>query len=117
MDEKKKKQPWGGAGPGRPKGCENKATKDFKQAVVNLLEHASPKIIRWLERVAEDDPKGALEIIGKLGEFAFPKLSRSEVKVDARHTHRSEPVSELDRLLEGVGTAGPAREDEKPLPH
>lgn len=114
---KKKGNPNLQAGPGRPKGCENKATRDFKQAVINLLEYASPEIIKWLKRVAKDDPKGALELIGKLGEFAFPKLSRSEVKVEASHTHRSEPVSELDSLYARIGPAGPSREDEKPLPN
>ncbi len=104
-------------GPGRPKGLQNKATVEFKEAINRLLDHAQPHIINWLKRVAKTDPARALDLIAKLAEYAHPKLSRSEVKVEARHTHRSEPVSELDSLLERAGAAGPAREDEKPLPH
>ncbi len=61
---------------GRPPGSQNVATKDFKQAVKNLLEENSANIQEWLARVAENNPARALECLGNLAEFAQPRLSR-----------------------------------------
>ena len=64
---------------GRKKGVETKATKEFKEAVNNLLTHAAPKMVEWLDRIAEADPYKAMSIVDKMAEFANPKLSRSEL--------------------------------------
>ncbi len=64
---------------GRRKGVQNKTTLEFKQAVTNLLEHATPNMIAWLERVAQEDPGKALTLCGNLAEYAFPKLARTEL--------------------------------------
>lgn len=72
---------------GRPKGVPNKATAKFKTAVALLLDNNGPKFHRWLNEVAEGnakkkikpDPKGALEIVYKLAEYAHPKQSRTEI--------------------------------------
>ena len=63
-------------GPGRPKGSENKATTQFKQALNNLLEYSAPKMIGWLERVAQDNPEKALDTVSKYIEYVYPKLAR-----------------------------------------
>ena len=34
----------------------------------------------WLMQVAADDPKAALDIMSKLGEYTTPKLARVETK-------------------------------------
>lgn len=87
------------AGPGRPKGLQNKATVEFKQTVTKLLEDNQGNIARWLKTVAEGnseavsagaaenknireiapDPAKALDLVGKLAEYAYPKLARTEV--------------------------------------
>ncbi len=64
--------------PGRPKGVLNKDTRDFKQAVSNLLEHAAPKMVEWLDQIAQDNPSKALDHIAGFAEYVFPKLSRAE---------------------------------------
>ncbi len=61
---------------GKPKGIQNKTTIEFKEAINKLLTHAAPSMVKWLDRIAEEDPYKALSIIDKLGEFAYPKLSR-----------------------------------------
>lgn len=65
-------------GPGRPKGIPNKATIEFKQAVTDLLTLAAPDFQEWLVRVAATDPGKALDLCGKLAEYAYPKLNRTE---------------------------------------
>ena len=58
--------------------------------VKNLLQDNSENVAIWLATVAEGDgdqvkpdPKGALDILTKLAEFATPKLARTEVTGDA----------------------------------
>lgn len=63
---------------GRKKGSLNKTTIEFKEAVINLMNHAAPQMVGWLEKVAQDNPKDALEMVNKLGEYGFGKISRIE---------------------------------------
>lgn len=72
-------------GRGRPPGSENKATRAFRETVNDLLERNSENVSKWLETVAygdgdqvKPDPKGALDLIAKLAEYAAPKLNRTE---------------------------------------
>lgn len=67
---------------GRPKGAQNKTTIEFKQAVNNLLNHAAPKMVAWLDKIATEDPGRALDLVGKIAEYAHPKLARSELAFD-----------------------------------
>jgi len=72
---------------GRPPGIANRATREFKDTVRKLLEDNAENVSRWLTIVAEGDgtengkaePAKALDLISKLAEYAFPKLSRAEV--------------------------------------
>lgn len=64
---------------GRKKGVQNKATLEFKEAVNSLLFIAAPNFAKWLNRVAEEDPGKALDICGRLAEYAYPKLGRTEL--------------------------------------
>ncbi|MFZ9264769.1 MAG: hypothetical protein ACO222_06365 [Polynucleobacter sp.] len=74
-------------GRGRPKGSLNKATKTFRDTVNTLLEDNSENVQKWLKEVADGDvtsdrkpdPKGALDLLAKLAEYAAPKLARTEI--------------------------------------
>jgi hypothetical protein len=70
---------------GRPPGSLNKATRQFRETVNMLLEENADNVSKWLEMVAygdgdqlKPDPKGALDIMSKLAEYATPKLARQE---------------------------------------
>jgi hypothetical protein len=71
---------------GRPKGSVNKATKAFRDTITALLEDNAENVGKWLQEVAEGnitrdvkpDPKGALDLMAKLAEYAAPKLARTE---------------------------------------
>ena len=73
---------------GRQAGTPNKVTKEFRETVKELLHVNAPNVGIWLTQVAsgtEDtkpDPKGALDMLAKLAEFAAPKLARTEVVGD-----------------------------------
>ena len=77
-------------GPGRPKGCQNKVTVEFKQTVQKLLDDNRENVARWLALVAEGDgtdsckpdPGRALDLMAKLAEYAAPKLARTVVAGD-----------------------------------
>lgn len=64
---------------GRKAGVPNKSTIEFKEALNNLLNFAAPKMVGWLERVAETEPQKALDMVSKLAEYVHPKLARSEM--------------------------------------
>lgn len=74
-------------GRGRPKGAINKATRHFRDTVNALLENNADNVEKWLQAVAEGDitrdvkpdPKGALDLMAKLAEYAAPKLARTEL--------------------------------------
>ena len=61
---------------GRKKGSQNKYTKQTKEAFGMLLQGNLDNLSRWLEQVAENDPKEALKIIMSLSERFVPKLSQ-----------------------------------------
>lgn len=73
---------------GRQPGTPNKITKEFRETVKNLLEDNADNVGIWLTQVAngtddtKPDPKGALDLLSKLAEFASPKLARTELTGD-----------------------------------
>ena len=75
------------AGKGRPKGVPNKISATFRDTVTKLLADNSANVGIWLERVSEDDPAKALDLLAKLAEYAAPKLSKVEQTVEATVTH------------------------------
>lgn len=87
MNKKRKpyaeKAPTRGAKPGerrggRAPGVPNKLTKEFRESVNDLLRKNADKFSLWLDRVAAEDPKGALQIVCSIAEYAAPKLARTE---------------------------------------
>lgn len=63
---------------GRVKGTPNKATLEFKEALNELLNHAAPNMVKWLDQIAQEDPAKALDTVHKYIEFVYPKLARQE---------------------------------------
>lgn len=64
---------------GRKAGVPNKATADARRAIADLLDMAAPKMVKWLDRVAETDPAKALDLVFKAAEYHIPKLARTEL--------------------------------------
>lgn len=68
-----------GTGAGRTKGTPNKSTAQAREAVALLVEGNLPKLQGWLDRIAADDPKAAMDTFVKLLEYHVPKLARTEL--------------------------------------
>lgn len=89
---KKKKRPGNRAnltqaGKGRPKGVPNKISTTFRETITRLLSDNSANVGVWLQRVSEDDPAKALDLLAKLAEYAAPKLSKVEQTAELTVTH------------------------------
>lgn len=81
--EKDSKGRFAAGNSGRPAGTPNKATNKIREAFQKLIEENLENMTIWLSDVAADDPKAALDIITKLGEYTTPKLARVENKLEA----------------------------------
>lgn len=82
MDEKKPKKFQGGAreGAGRPKGVPNKSTTNAREAIARFVDGNTSRLEGWLERIAEDDPKGAFICLMNVMEYHLPKIQRTEIQ-------------------------------------
>jgi len=57
----------------------NNSTKKMKEAFAMLVENNLDNLSGWLEQVATDDPKAALDLVIKLSERFVPALARTEL--------------------------------------
>lgn len=55
----------------------NKVTMEFKEAVNNLINFATPQMVDWLTLVAAEDPNKALDHVYKFAQFGYPLLQRT----------------------------------------
>lgn len=63
---------------GRQKGTPNKTTKEFRQAIADMMQFTGPKMAGWLDQVAATDPAKAFDLALKAAEYHIPKLARTE---------------------------------------
>lgn len=68
---------------GRPKGVPNASTESIKRYYMELLDGNLENIQDWLDRVAETDPKGALDFLIKLSPFVVPKKTETDLTVES----------------------------------
>ena len=68
---------------GRPKGAVNKTTGEIREAFSNLIKHNIPNFTKWLEEIAENNPKEALDLITKMAKYTTPKLARIEQELSS----------------------------------
>jgi hypothetical protein len=64
---------------GREKGTPNKGTAELREAYIELLQNNISRVQELFDKVAENNPQKALELLLKLSEFAIPKLRAIEV--------------------------------------
>ena len=64
---------------GRKKGSPNKATKQRRELISDLLDDEWPDVVDTLNRLKLKDPKSYLAFIKDIMEFDTAKLQRTEI--------------------------------------
>ena len=64
---------------GRTVGTKNNSTKMIKEAYAMLVENNLENMSGWLNEIAANDPKAAMELVIKLSERFVPALARTEL--------------------------------------
>ena len=84
----------------------NKSTKMMKEAFAMLVENNLQHMSDWLERIAQDDPAKAMDLVIKLSERFVPALARTELTAKDGDSLFKElkfgfgpPIDSPDRLL------------------
>lgn len=84
------------------KGVPNKNTSEIREAYQLLVDSKLPELSTWLDRVAEDHPEKALDLIIKISDFIIPKLQRTEIKgeLTLEQLLSLSPQERKERILE-----------------
>lgn len=69
---------------------------DIRETIRLALVKNLPNVSTWLEKVGDDDPKGALTMFRDFTEFVLPKLQRTDSKLDS-----SNPVQVIFESVAG----------------
>jgi molecular chaperone DnaK (HSP70) len=64
---------------GKKPGTQNEQTKRMKESFAFLIEGNLDRMTEWLDQIAEQDPKSAMDIIIRLSERFVPKLSQQQL--------------------------------------
>lgn len=65
---------------GKPAGIPNKSTTRAREAIAQFVNDNADRLVGWLDRIAEDNPKAAFEAYMSVVEYHIPKLARSEIE-------------------------------------
>lgn len=71
-------------GNGRPKGVENKLTKEARGLFIETLEGQVPNIEDAFAEVLKNNPAKYLELFAKYAQYFVPRKSENEVKGEVR---------------------------------
>jgi len=63
---------------GRKKGVPNKATVEAREAIAKFVDGNATRLQKWLDQIAEEDPKAAFDRFMSVVEYHIPKLARTE---------------------------------------
>lgn len=63
---------------GRPPGVPNKATGRAREVIADFVDDNAHRLVEWLDRIAEENPKAAFDSFMSVVEYHIPKLSRAE---------------------------------------
>lgn len=69
-------------GKGRPKGSENKLTKEARTIFLETLEGQAEHIADAFDEVRKDNPKAYLDLFAKYAQYFVPKKTENTDKID-----------------------------------
>ena len=64
---------------GRPAGSCNRSTDKAREAIAQLIDGNADRLMGWLEAVADENPKDAINAWLSVCEYHIPKLARQEL--------------------------------------
>ena len=64
---------------GKKPGTKNRTTIEIREAYQKLTEDNLDNMTIWLNRIAEENPEKAMQLMLNLSEFIIPKLARQEL--------------------------------------
>ena len=88
----KKGKDWNGNKFGRPEGSQNRSTEMMKRNVQRAANLGLDYLKEDYERLREEDPRGALNLLMKLLEFNLPKLKSVDMEVKGEVTNKIEKI-------------------------
>lgn len=77
---------------GRPKGASNRSTEMMKVNVARAANLGLDYLKEDYERLRQEDPRGALNLLMKLLEFNLPKLKSVDMNVEAEVNQKIEEI-------------------------
>ncbi|MCM4161871.1 hypothetical protein FHG64_16025 [Antarcticibacterium flavum] len=80
------------------KGMPNKTTQEIKEAYQLLVENNLENMSAWLQKIGEDNPEKAFDVLIKMSDFVIPKLSRQELKVEQDKLTPEEKDQRIEQL-------------------
>ena len=83
-------------GKGRPKGAENKITKEARDIFLETLEGQAPHIAKAFEEVRRDNPRAYLDLFAKYAQYFVPK------KTENSHDLNGEITQNIINLGNGI---------------
>lgn len=81
------------AGKGRPKGAENKLTKEARELFIETLEGEVPNIREAFDKVKKDNPAKYLELFAKYAQYFVAKKTETDNKTT--HTFEGLDIKSL----------------------
>lgn len=98
----RKGKDWNGNKFGRPKGSQNRSTEMMKRNVQRAANLGLDYLKEDYERLREEDPRGALNLLMKLLEFNLPKLKSQDIKLEADVKSKIEKITiEIKKKQDG----------------
>lgn len=82
-------------GQGRPKGAENKLTKEARELFIETLEGQVPFIEEAFKEVKEKNPAKYLELFAKYAQYFVPRKTENETKLDIGSFNFDETIKKL----------------------
>ena len=79
------------------------AAKKIKEAFTIAVDSHVESLSAWIEKVSEDNPAKALELVTKLADFILPRLQRNDItvnEIENKYDYSKLTEDELDTLIQ-----------------
>ena len=86
---------------GRPKGSQNRATSDLRQAVKKIVDEMRDDIPGWLAKL---EPAQRIDVFVKLLQFCLPNMQSISISSDIDLLSPEEVESEINALEREVNS-------------